>query len=69
MHKWLINRELKPQYSQKQNRKIEFGSSVSFLEKRLPFAKPTPICGVHLQQANRRSCLLKDAREFPEAKG
>ena len=31
------------------------GSSVSFLEKRLPFAKATPICGVHLQQANRRS--------------
>jgi hypothetical protein len=26
-----------------------------FLVKKLPCAKPTPICGVHLQQANRRS--------------
>ena len=26
-----------------------------FLVKKLPFAKPTPICGVHLKQANRRS--------------
>ena len=56
MHKWLIDSRLKPQYSQKQSRKIELGSSVFFLEKRLPFAKKTtPICGVHLQQVNRRS--------------
>lgn len=26
-----------------------------FLVKKLPCAKPTPICGVHLQQVNRRS--------------
>src|SRR5258708_3583598 len=26
-----------------------------FLVKKLPFAKPPPICGVYLQQANRRS--------------
>jgi hypothetical protein len=25
------------------------------LERNLPFAKPTPVCGIHLQQANRRS--------------
>src|ERR1700719_3865337 len=34
-------------------RKSELGSLVSFLVKKLPCAKPTPICGVHLQQANR----------------
>ena len=28
---------------------------MSFPRKKLPCAKPTPICGVHLQQANRRS--------------
>ena len=42
-------------FSSEGNRKSELGSSVSFLIKKLPCAKPTPICGVHFQQANRRS--------------
>src|SRR5580704_3114721 len=44
-------------------RKSELGSLVSFLVKKLPCAKPTPICGVHLQQANRRSANRTATRQ------
>jgi hypothetical protein len=43
---------------QKETGRASWDLRYPFLVRKLPCAKPTPICGVHLQQANRRSANL-----------
>ena len=56
MHKLLIACCLQQTYNARRKiGKASWDLRCPFLVKKLPCAKPTPICGVHLQQANRRS--------------
>ena len=48
---------------QKETGRASWDLRYPFLVRKLPCAKPTPICGVHLQQANRRSANRTATRQ------